>query len=94
MHFFGKKHTEINNRPKTSAAEAKGQLLKSFGIGQLRSASVILCSEDKEAIYLKQGHLAMSKILFNSDSLAFFLSSLVYTLLFFCTASNNGIIFF
>ena len=30
------------NRPKTSAAEAEGRLLKSFGIGRLCSASVIV----------------------------------------------------
>ena len=32
------------DRPKTSAAESEGRLLKSFGIGRLCLASVIACA--------------------------------------------------
>ena len=41
--LFSKKIIGSLNRPKTSAAEAEGWLLKSFGIGRLYSASVIVC---------------------------------------------------
>ena len=44
--LFSKKIIGSLNRPKTSAAEAEGRLLKSFGIGRLCSASVIVCSYD------------------------------------------------
>ena len=40
--LFSKKIIGSLNRPKTSAAEAEGRLLKSFGIGRLCSASVIV----------------------------------------------------
>ena len=42
--LFSKKIIGSLNRPKTSAAEAEGRLLKSFGIGQLCSALVIVCT--------------------------------------------------
>ena len=42
--LFSKKIIGSLNRPKTSAAEAEGRLLKSFGIGRLCSASVIVCN--------------------------------------------------
>ena len=41
--LFSKKIIGSLNRPKTSAAKAEGRLLKSFGIGRLCSASVIVC---------------------------------------------------
>ena len=41
MYFLGNFQQPIN-RPKTLAAQAEGQLLKIFGIGQLFSAAVIL----------------------------------------------------
>ena len=41
-HVIFKKIIGSLNRPKTSAAEAEGRLLKSFGIGRLCSASVIV----------------------------------------------------
>ena len=43
--LFSKKIIGFLNRPKTSAAEAEGRLLKSFGIGRLCSASVIVCPQ-------------------------------------------------
>ena len=41
--LFSKKIIGYLNIPKTSAAEAEGRLLKSFGIGRLCSALVIPC---------------------------------------------------
>ena len=50
--LFSKKIIGSLNRPKTSAAEAEGRLLKSFGIGRLCSASVIVWC--KYVSHLKQ----------------------------------------
>ena len=46
--LFSKNIIGSLNRPKTSAAEAKGQLLKSFGIGQLCLALVIVWREGEK----------------------------------------------
>ena len=52
---------------KTSAAEAEGRLLKSFGIGRLCSASVILCFEDlwgqlKTTFWSKWSYLCIPEV--------------------------------
>ena len=49
--LFSKKIIGSLNRPKTLAAEAEGRLLKSFGIGRLCSASVIVWTSPHVPIY-------------------------------------------